>query len=157
MGEAGEGASLRADAHVEARAHEEDNAEEAHKRGGHIAPQCPVDFALEVHYDGGGEHHGDGEGQEVPVDEAGDAATTISDAWVELAGVKGLVAWPDAVGTDDEEEGPMSTASWEPLGPSHSFPLDVLHTRGWRAWSAAVRVRMSIPMKEETVAAAMVV
>jgi hypothetical protein len=28
---------------------------------------------------------------------------------------------------------------------------------GWRKWSAAVRVRMSMPMKEEIVAATMVV
>jgi hypothetical protein len=101
--EAGEGAALGRDADVEARAHEEERTGEAHERGRHGQPQRPADVALEVDDDGGGDHHGDGEGEVVPVEEAVDAPAAGWGARVELVGAEGQVAGPDAAGADGQQ------------------------------------------------------
>jgi hypothetical protein len=72
--------------------------------GGHREAERPVDVALEVDDDGGGQHHGDGEGEVVPVEEAGDASAAICGARVELVSPERQVARPDAAGSDDEKE-----------------------------------------------------
>lgn len=102
--EAGEGAAFGADADVEAGPHEEDGAGEAHEQRRHGEPQRPVDAALEVDDDGGRQHHGDGKGEVVPVEEAGDAPPPVGSPRVKLVSAERQVTWPDPAGADDQEE-----------------------------------------------------
>jgi hypothetical protein len=116
--EAGEGAALGADADVEARAHEEERAGEAHERGGHGQAQRPAHVALQVDDDGGGHHHGHREGEVVPVEEAGDAAPPRRRARVELIGAERQVAGADPPGAHrDEREGREQHGQRRPRGP----------------------------------------
>ena len=66
------------------------------------------------------EHHGDGEGEAVPVEEAGDVTMTIGDAQGELVGPEGQVARLNATSAyDQEEKDTRSATRWEMVGPSH--------------------------------------
>ncbi|BAS85815.1 Os03g0687100, partial [Oryza sativa Japonica Group] len=95
LDDAGEGGALGGDADVEPGAHEEEDAGEEHERGGDAEADGPADVALDVDDDGGGDEHGGGEGEVVPVEEAVDAALAGLRVGVELVGAERHAARPD--------------------------------------------------------------
>lgn len=103
LGDAAEGAALGSHLHVRPGTQEEEGAGEGHEDGGDGEADAPADVALDVDDEGGGDHHGEVEGEVVDVEEAVDALPPVLGAGVELVGAEGQVAWPDAAGSDDEE------------------------------------------------------
>jgi len=73
LSNAGERAALGLHPDVNPRADEEEGAGEEHEDSGDGEAEGPADVSLDVYDDSGGEHHGEGEGEVVPVEEAVDS------------------------------------------------------------------------------------
>ncbi|WVZ60120.1 LOW QUALITY PROTEIN: hypothetical protein U9M48_010181 [Paspalum notatum var. saurae] len=141
--DAGEGAALGRDPHVEARAHEEEHAGQEHERRGDAQPDGPAHVALHVDDDGGRQHHGGGEGEyqlkKLLMPRLPDSV--LGSNWSAPKGM--LQGRIPAEPSTRNAKAMKSTANWYELAFSHVSPT--LHSGGCRLSAPAVSVSRNMP------------
>ena len=85
---------------INSRAEEKEDARDEHHDGRDSQAQCPAHIALNIDYEGRGDHDRNGEGKIVPIEEAADSFLSRFSVGIKLVSTKGKVAWPDAARSD---------------------------------------------------------
>lgn len=85
---------------INACAEKEKDTRHEHHDGGDSQAQRPAHIALDIDYEGRGDHDRNGEGEIIPVEEAADSFLSRFSFGIELVSAKGKVAGPDAASSN---------------------------------------------------------